>query len=135
LHGTDSSPGAWLGRVAAMLVLLAFAAFFIVPLVWLLIAPSKTDRQLLLDPPFALGSVNTLLDNWNSLVTFQGGLLWTWIGNSAFYCVAALAITLITSIPAGYAMALTEFRGRDTGDEGDGERCDTVERRIADPGP
>jgi len=95
-----------------MLVLLAFAAFFIVPLVWLLIAPSKTDRQLLLDPPFALGSVNTLLDNWNSLVTFQGGLLWTWIGNSAFYCVAALAITLITSIPAGYAMALTEFRGR-----------------------
>jgi multiple sugar transport system permease protein len=93
-------------------VLLAFAAFFIVPLVWLLIAPSKTDRQLLLDPPFALGSVNTLLDNWNSLVTFQGGLLWTWIGNSAFYCVAALAITLITSIPAGYAMALTEFRGR-----------------------
>jgi len=112
LHGTDSSPGAWLGRVAAMLVLLAFAAFFIVPLVWLLIAPSKTDRQLLLDPPFALGSVNTLLDNWNSLVTFQGGLLWTWIGNSAFYCVAALAITLITSIPAGYAMALTEFRGR-----------------------
>ena len=53
-----------------MLVLLAFAAFFIVPLVWLLIAPSKTDRQLLLDPPFALGSVNTLLDNWNSLVTF-----------------------------------------------------------------
>jgi multiple sugar transport system permease protein len=112
LHGTDSSPGAWLGRVAAMLVLLAFAAFFIVPLVWLLLAPSKTDRQLLLDPPFALGSVNTLLDNWNSLVTFQGGLLWTWIGNSAFYCVAALAITLITSIPAGYAMALTEFRGR-----------------------
>jgi len=95
-----------------MLVLLAFAAFFIVPLVWLLIAPSKTDRQLLLDPPFALGSVNTLLDNWNSLVTFQGGLLWTWIGNSAFYCVAALAVTLITSIPAGYAMALTEFRGR-----------------------
>ena len=95
-----------------MLVLLAFAAFFIVPLIWLLIAPSKTDRQLLLDPPFALGSRNTLVDNWNSLVTFQGGLLWTWIGNSAFYCVAALAITLITSIPAGYAMALTEFRGR-----------------------
>jgi len=95
-----------------MLVLLTFAAFFIVPLIWLLIAPSKTDRQLLLDPPFALGSLNTLLDNWNSLVTFQGGLLWTWIGNSAFYCVAALAITLITSIPAGYAMALTEFRGR-----------------------
>jgi multiple sugar transport system permease protein len=108
----ETSPGAWLGRAAAILVLVVFAAFFIVPLLWLIVAPTKTDRQLLLDPPFAMGSLSTLMDNWNSLVSFQGGLLWTWIGNSAIYCFAALAITLITSIPAGYALALTEFRGR-----------------------
>ena len=106
------SPGAWLGRAAAILVLIVFAAFFLVPLLWLLVAPTKTDRQLLLDAPFAFGSLGTLVDNWNSLIAYQGGLLWTWIGNSAFYCVAALAITLITSVPAGYALALTEFRGR-----------------------
>ena len=53
-----------------------------------------------------------LAANWTSLVTFQKGLIWTWIGNSAFYCVAALCITLIISIPAGYAMAHTEFPGR-----------------------
>ena len=108
----DDSPGAWLGRAVAILLLVAFAAFFIVPIVWLLIAPTKTDRQMLLDAPFSFGSLQTVADNWNSLVSFQDGLLWTWIGNSAFYCIAALAITLITSIPAGYAMALTEFRGR-----------------------
>jgi multiple sugar transport system permease protein len=108
----DTSPGAWLGRAAAILVLIVFAAFFLVPLLWLLVAPTKTDRQLLLDAPFAFGSLGTLVDNWNSLIAYQGGLLWTWIGNSAFYCVAALAITLITSVPAGYALALTEFRGR-----------------------
>ena len=82
------------------------------PLVWLLIAPTKTDRQLLLDGPFSLGSLTTLGENWASLISFQGGLIWTWIGNSAFYCLAALAITLVSSIPAGYALALTEFRGR-----------------------
>src|SRR5665213_4555426 len=49
------SPGAWLGWVAAGLVLLLFVLFFVVPLVWLLLAPTKTDRQLLLDPPFAFG--------------------------------------------------------------------------------
>lgn len=108
----ESSPGAWLGRAAAILVLIVFAAFFLVPLLWLLVAPTKTDRQLLLDAPFAFGSLGTLVDNWNSLIAYQGGLLWTWIGNSAFYCIAALAITLITSVPAGYALALTEFRGR-----------------------
>ena len=106
------SPGEWLGRALAVLVLVVFALFFVVPLVWLLIAPSKSDRQLLLDPPFALGSFGTLADNWQSLVTFQSGLIWTWIGNSAFYCLTALAITLLTSIPAGYALALTEFPGR-----------------------
>ena len=108
----DDSPAAWLGRAVAILLLVVFAAFFVVPIVWLLIAPTKTDRQMLLDAPFSFGSLQTVADNWQSLVSFQDGLLWTWIGNSAFYCIAALAITLVTSIPAGYALALTEFRGR-----------------------
>ncbi len=108
------SPGAWLGQVAAWLLLIAFALFFVVPLAWLLIAPTKTDRQLLLEGPFALGDLATLADNWASLIEFQGGLIWTWIGNSAFYCLAALVLTLVSGIPAGYALALTEFRGRGT---------------------
>ena len=108
----DDSPAAWLGRAVAILLLVVFAAFFVVPIVWLLIAPTKTDRQMLLDAPVSFGSLQTVADNWQSLVSFQDGLLWTWIGNSAFYCIAALAITLVTSIPAGYALALTEFRGR-----------------------
>jgi multiple sugar transport system permease protein len=108
------TPGQWMGRALAILILVVFVLFFVVPLVWLVLAPAKTDRQLLLEAPFALGSWDTLVANWTALVTFQKGLIWTWIGNSAFYCVAALAITLIISIPAGYAMALTEFRGRRT---------------------
>jgi len=107
-----ASPSQWLGQAVAILILVVFALFFLVPLVWLLIAPSKTDRQLLLDAPFAFGDFSTLAQNWWSLVNFQGGLLWTWIGNSAFYCLTALVITLVSSIPAGYALAFTEFRGR-----------------------
>jgi len=107
-----ASPAAWLGKAFAILLLIIFVLFFITPIAWLLLAPAKTERQLLLDGPFALGSFSTLADNWQSLVTFQGGLIWTWIGNSAFYCLSALAITLIVSIPAGYALALTEFPGR-----------------------
>ena len=102
------SPGAWLGRAAAILLLLVFALFFVVPLVWLVIAPTKTDRQLLLDAPFAFGSLGTLVDNWNSLVAYQGGLLWTWIGNSAFYCIAALAITL-TELTLKYCWSATSL--------------------------
>ena len=106
------TPGQWMGRALAILILVVFVLFFVVPLIWLVLAPTKTDRQLLLEAPFAFGDWDTLVANWNSLVTFQKGLIWTWIGNSAFYCVAALGITLVISIPAGYAMALTEFPGR-----------------------
>lgn len=106
------TPGEWLGSILAILLLIVFALFFVVPLLWLLIAPTKTDRQLLLEAPFAFGDWSTLAHNWSTLITFQGGLIWTWIGNSAFYCLAALAITLVVSIPAGYALALTSFTGR-----------------------
>lgn len=110
--GVTTTPAEWLGRAAAILCLIVFALFFLTPLVWLFIAPTKTDRQLLLDMPFAFGSFETLAANWQTLVSFQSGLIWTWITNSAFYCGAALIITLAISIPAGYAMALTEFPGR-----------------------
>lgn len=108
------SPGAWLGRAFAALLLIAFALFFIVPILWLLLAPTKTDRQLLLDHPFTIGEAATFLDNWRSLVAFQKGLIWTWLSNSALYCFSALILTLLVSIPAGYALAFTEFPGRKT---------------------
>lgn len=108
----EMTPRQWLARAVAILILIVFVLFFVVPLVWLVLAPTKTDRQLLLEAPFAFGDFSTLAANWTMLMTFQKGLIWTWIGNSAFYCGAALVITLVISIPAGYAMALTEFPGR-----------------------
>lgn len=106
------SPGQWIGRAVVVLVLLVFAAFFVLPIVWMVLAPTKTNSQLLLDGPFAFGSFEQLAANWNELFAFGSGIFSTWLGNSAFYSFAALAITLIVSIPAGYALALIEFRGR-----------------------
>ena len=48
----------------------------------------------------------------DALVDFQHGVIFTWLGNSALYSIGALALTLLTSIPAGYALALGDFRGR-----------------------
>lgn len=107
-------PATWFGRGAAGLVALCFVLFFAVPIVWLLLAPTKNGRQLLLDHPFSVGGWEQFSANWASLVSYQDGLIWTWLGNSAFYAGAALVLTLVISIPAGYAMALTEFRGRRT---------------------
>ncbi|GAA1054973.1 sugar ABC transporter permease [Agromyces luteolus] len=106
------TPAQWIGRALVAVVLLAFAAFFILPIIWLLLAPTKTNSELLLSGPFAFGSFEQLAANWNELFAFGSGVFAVWLGNSAFYSFSALAITLIVSIPAGYALALIEFKGR-----------------------
>ncbi|MET0885139.1 MAG: carbohydrate ABC transporter permease, partial [Mycetocola sp.] len=111
---TGFAPGRWLGRAVAFVVAGFFVVFFALPMVWLLFAPTKTARQLLLDNPFTVGTFQTLADNWVQLTEFQNGIIWTWLGNSVLYSGVALVITLVVTIPAGYALALTDFKLRRT---------------------
>jgi len=111
---TGFAPGRWLGRAVAFVVAGFFVVFFALPMLWLLFAPTKTARQLLLDNPFSVGTFQTLADNWAQLTQFQNGIIWTWLGNSVLYSGVALVITLVVTIPAGYALALTDFKLRRT---------------------
>jgi multiple sugar transport system permease protein len=101
-----------LSRLLLLLVFATFAAFFIIPVVWLLLAPTKTDNGLVNSNPFAFGSLHNLGTTWHYLITFENGAVLVWVRNSAVYSFGALAITLVTAIPAGYGLALTQFRGR-----------------------
>ena len=96
------------------LVLAFFAVFFALPMLWLLLAATKTSDQLINDNPLSFGSWHALRANWHDLTRYQGDVILLWLRNSALYSFAALAITLAVAIPAGYAMAMTEFRGRRT---------------------
>jgi multiple sugar transport system permease protein len=46
------------------MVLLTFAVFFVVPLARLVLAPTKTDSELLTRNPFAFGSLHNVWDAW-----------------------------------------------------------------------
>jgi multiple sugar transport system permease protein len=94
------------------LVLALFLLFFALPVLWLALAATKTDDQLVHDHPLSFGSWQALLANWDALIAFQDAAIFLWLGNSALYAFLALVITLCVSIPAGYALAMTEFRGR-----------------------
>jgi multiple sugar transport system permease protein len=100
------------GQVLPGLLLLVFAVFFVLPVIWLLLAATKTDAQLVQGNPLSFGSWHQLRVNWDELTGFQGDVILLWLRNSAVYAFLALAITLAVSIPAGYAMAMMEFRGR-----------------------
>jgi len=99
-------------RVIGLLVLLLFVAFFGVPLLWLLLAPTKTDFQLTHQSPFAFGSLGTFVHTFNRVMNYQGQLMLTWLKNSAIYSGGGTALALLAAIPAGYGLALTQFIGR-----------------------
>ncbi|WP_221891567.1 carbohydrate ABC transporter permease [Microbispora sp. KK1-11] len=106
------SVSGWSGRTIVAVVVAIFVLFFVIPIVWLLLATTKSAHGLIVDNPFLPGSIDNLAANWDQLFGFQDGAVTAWVGNSALYALGALVITLIASIPAGYAMALTEFRLR-----------------------
>ncbi|WP_030937437.1 carbohydrate ABC transporter permease [Streptomyces sp. NRRL S-646] len=95
-------------------VLAVFVVFFVLPVLWLVLAATKTDQQLVHDNPLSFGSFHALKANWDALRAFQDDAVMQWLGNSALYAVISLVITLGVAVPAGYALAMTEFRGRHT---------------------
>jgi len=96
------------------LILALFLVFFVLPVLWLALAATKTDDQLVHGHPLSFGSWHALRANWDALTAFQDDTIFLWLRNSALYAGLALVITLGVAIPAGYALAMTEFRGRHT---------------------
>lgn len=95
---------------AVLLVLLAL--FFGIPLLWLVIAPSKLQGELVALPALAFGDLGNYVRAWDHLMGFKDGLILGWAWNSVWYTAAAMVIGLAISIPAGYALATSRFRGR-----------------------
>lgn len=104
----------WSGRTIAAVVLGAFLLFFVIPIVWLLIAVTKSGSELSHRGAFTPGSAHSFGQNWHDLFSFQDGAVVQWFLNSVYYSVGALVLTLLVSVPAGYALAMMNFRGRRT---------------------
>ena len=100
------------GLSVRLLILTAFALFFVAPIIWLLLAPTKTDGALVTHGPFTFGSFHNVAQAWKHLDAFSDQLYRKWIGNSLLYTFSATAIVLATAIPAGYGLAFGNFPGR-----------------------
>ena len=98
-------------RWFVVLLLVAAAVFFIVPLVWLLLAPTKTNSAIITGP-FAFGSFAQVARSWNRLLAYESGAILIWLRNSAVYSFSGMAIAIALGIPAGYGLAVTHFIGR-----------------------
>jgi len=93
-------------------VLLLFAAYFFIPLLWLVLATSKSAPQLLELKPLAFGSFQRIQEAWQRIIEYQNGEVLHWALNSVRYAIWALALSLASCIPAGYILAVARFPGR-----------------------
>lgn len=101
-----------LGRFVVFATLGFAVCFYGGPLLWLINAASRSEASLLSDPPFALGSWEALTRTWGNLTSYNDFQIGTWALNSLVYAVGGVLLSLIASVPAGYTLATSEFRGR-----------------------
>jgi multiple sugar transport system permease protein len=87
-HANSAARRTSTGRVVTHVLLALVAAFFLVPIVWLVFEAVGGNLGLI------------------------SGNLGVWLINSAIYSAAGAAIAIATCVPAGYAIATHEFPGR-----------------------
>jgi multiple sugar transport system permease protein len=100
------------GLGVRMGILTVFAIFFVAPVLWLVLAPTKSDKALIGSTPFSFGDFHHVALAWKHLNAFSDHVFRRWIGNTLYYALSATAITLVVSVPAGYGLALGRFPGR-----------------------
>jgi multiple sugar transport system permease protein len=93
-------------------ILATFAVFFIAPILWLVLAPTKSDHALISSSPFSFGDLHHVTLAWKHLDAFSDHIFRRWIANTLYYALSATAITLAVGIPAGYGLAIGKFPGR-----------------------
>lgn len=98
--------------IVGTVVLLVSAAAFVIPVIWLLLAPTHTRDSLTAGSSLSFGSPHDLARTWSNLMTYQDGQVLRWLLNSVGYSVGAVILALLMAAPAGYALAMYDFPGR-----------------------
>ncbi|WP_254845611.1 carbohydrate ABC transporter permease [Microbacterium sp. RURRCA19A] len=91
-------------------MLLLGAAYCLLPVLWVLIAATKSSGDLF--STFTFFPSGDLWANITELSQFRGGLFWRWMANTALYAgVGALLSTYISAL-SGHVLAKFQFRGK-----------------------
>jgi multiple sugar transport system permease protein len=101
------------GRRSTILTVLlwACAAYFLLPLLWLLIASTKSNADLFSSFGFWFGKDFNLFTNIAQVFTFKDGVYLRWVLNTVVYAgVSAFGASLLATM-AGYGFAKYRFPG------------------------
>ncbi|MFC9430845.1 carbohydrate ABC transporter permease [Streptomyces sp. NPDC056987] len=94
------------------ITLLAGALYCLLPVAWIVVAATKSGRELFSTFTFLPGT--GFADNVAELSAYREGVYWRWMLNSLFYSGAGALLSTAVSALSGYALAVYRFRGRET---------------------
>ena len=94
--------------------LVFFAVISIVPILWLLVAPSKTNAEITNRNPLAFGKFQGYIDAWNNLRFFDNGVIGKWVLNSILFNFAIVVIATVTASLAGFVISASRIRFKRT---------------------
>ena len=99
-------PTSWLLTVFVLISV----AYFLLPLYWLVVASTKSNADLFSSFGLWFADFN-LIDNIQTVLTFQDGVFVRWAINSVIYAVVSAVGAAFLATMAGYAFAKYRFPG------------------------
>ena len=90
--------------------LIFFAIVSIIPMIWLLLAPSKEDADITNRHSLAFGSFGNYVKAWNNLQFFDNGVMFTWVVNSLWYTASIVVLATVTASMAGFVLSASNIR-------------------------
>ncbi|MBD7956449.1 carbohydrate ABC transporter permease [Microbacterium sp. Sa4CUA7] len=101
------------GSLAVNAVVILAATYFLLPLVWVLIAATKSPSELFSTFGLWFSDTPQAWENLTRLFTQDGGAFTRWVLNSILYSGVGAAVAMVLSSACGYAIAKYRFRGRE----------------------
>jgi multiple sugar transport system permease protein len=98
----------WTWVVNSWLIL--FAVISVIPMLWLLLAPSKEDADITNRHPLAFGSLSNYKKAWDNLQFFDNGVMFTWVVNSLWYTAAIVILATVTASMAGFVLSASTIK-------------------------
>ncbi|WP_459645361.1 carbohydrate ABC transporter permease [Kineococcus sp. NUM-3379] len=91
-------------------MLLLGAAYCLLPVLWVLIASTKSAAELF--ATFTFAPSTSLFANIADLSAYRDGLFWRWMLNTALYAGVGALLSTVVSAMAGFALAKYAFPGK-----------------------
>ena len=99
-----------IGHLVINFWLIFWAVLSVIPMLWLVLTPSKTDREVSYKNPLSFASFHGYVRAWKNLQDFNSGVLARWVLNSITYNLAIVLIASVTASLAGFVISASRIR-------------------------